>query len=123
MTSDSIEAGTALAMTKSGPIDVESALDMLKRAMLKDADYAWSWHCAIAVSMLDEGVDHAVANRGAVRFMRMAFQVDTGLRLGQEAFLDGDKAESKELGSTIPKEVIKSPPTKPTPTAIRLNWE
>lgn len=61
-------------------IEVEAAIAALKLALQKDPDYAWSWHCAVAVSMQDEGVSHTVANRGAVRFMQMAFEVDTSLR-------------------------------------------
>lgn len=61
--------------------DVEGAVATLKAAMRNDPDYAWGWHCAVAVSMQNEGVSPAVADRGAVRFMRMAFEVDTSSRV------------------------------------------
>jgi hypothetical protein len=66
-------------------IGLEAAIAVVKLAMRKDPDYAWSWHCAVAVCMQDEGVSHAVSNRGAVRFMRMAFGVDTAPSLKKMA--------------------------------------
>ena len=56
---------------------VEEAMDVLKQAMKDDPDYAWSWHCNIAVMMQDVGVSHTVSNKGAANFMRLAFDVDT----------------------------------------------
>lgn len=57
------------------------AMDILKQEM-KDADYAWSWHCNIAMPFYDalpegEPDRHARANRGAGRVMRHVFDVDT----------------------------------------------
>jgi hypothetical protein len=49
----------------------------LKAALQADPGYAWSWHCNIAVASMDEGMEHAAANRAAARFMRMCFDVDT----------------------------------------------
>jgi hypothetical protein len=49
----------------------------LKAAMHADPGYAWSWHCVIACAGMDEGLEHAAANRAAARFMRMCFDVDT----------------------------------------------
>lgn len=53
------------------------AVRVLSRCIQKDPDLAWAWHCNIAVMMQDEGVSHAVSNRGAARFMKLAFGVDT----------------------------------------------
>ncbi len=53
------------------------ALSIIKSAMRDDPGYAWSWHCNVAVSMMDEGVPHAAANAAAARFMRLAFDMDT----------------------------------------------
>lgn len=52
------------------------AVDHLSKAFHADHDYAWSWHCNVAVAAMDEGVPHAVANRGAARFMKTAFNID-----------------------------------------------
>jgi hypothetical protein len=53
------------------------ALERLSRAMKSDPEYAWGWHCNIASAAMDEGLDHAAANRAAARFMHAAFGVDT----------------------------------------------
>ena len=51
--------------------------DILKRAFHSDPDYAWLWHCNIAMAMHDCGVEGAAANRGAHLFMQRMFEVDT----------------------------------------------
>lgn len=48
-----------------------------KEAMKDDIEYAWGWHCNIAVSAMDEGLDHSASNRAAARFMKNAFDIDT----------------------------------------------
>ena len=53
------------------------ALNILKSAMRDDPHYAWTWHCNVAVSMMDEGAPHDSANAAAARFMKLAFGVDT----------------------------------------------
>lgn len=55
----------------------EMALATLSRAMRNDDDYARAWHDNLACCALDEGVDHATAQRIAVRAMQVAFKVDT----------------------------------------------
>ena len=56
---------------------IEKAMGTLKKAMAKDPDYAWTWHCNIAVMAQDAGVSHKISNDGAARFMKLAFDVDT----------------------------------------------
>lgn len=52
------------------------------RAHLRDDDgYAISWHSNLAMAIYDCGVDHAVANRAAGRFMSMAFGIDNTVEL------------------------------------------
>lgn len=58
-------------------IPVTEALVVLETAMIKDPEFAWGWHCNIAVAMQDEGVSYAVSNAGAARFMKNDFKVDT----------------------------------------------
>lgn len=53
------------------------AYAIVQENMQKDSDYAWSWHCNIAMAVVDEGGSHELGNRAAVRFMQMAFNVDT----------------------------------------------
>lgn len=58
-------------------ISVSKAMNVLKNAMQEDYGYAWSWQCNLAVMMQDVGVPHKVANEGAARFMKLAFDIDT----------------------------------------------
>lgn len=57
--------------------EIQQAIDTLSMEMKNDPEYAWSWHCNIACSSLDEGLDIAASNRAAARFMKTAFGVDT----------------------------------------------
>lgn len=57
--------------------DARSALAVLSRAMQRDADFAWAWHCNIAMTARDAGAPHDRANIWAANFMRRAFDVDT----------------------------------------------
>jgi len=56
----------------------ERAMKILKKAFQDDPDYAHSWHCNIACMAMDAGTDHKTANDGAGRFMKLAFDVETG---------------------------------------------
>jgi hypothetical protein len=62
------------------------SFEHLKAMINRDADYAWSWHCNIAMSHYDAMIAagythhrsiHKTSNAGAARFMRLAFGVDT----------------------------------------------
>lgn len=47
-------------------------------ALHADPEYAWSWHCNIAMPIMDElGCSHADANKCAVKLMKHLFSVDT----------------------------------------------
>jgi hypothetical protein len=54
----------------------EHPVGPFKRCIQASEDYAWTWHCCIAVSMQDEGVSHQTSNKAAARFMKLAFDVD-----------------------------------------------
>ena len=56
---------------------VPEAFDTITKALHADPGYAWGWHCNIAMSMVDEGLDHYLANKGAARFMHQVFGVNT----------------------------------------------
>lgn len=58
-------------------IDFSDLLKSFQRTMAADPAFAWTWHCAIAMTIIDEGVDHDRAHRAAKRFMKLAFDVDT----------------------------------------------
>ena len=55
----------------------KEAMDVLRCHLQSDPDYAWSWHCNIAMAAVDEGLDHDSAQLAAARFMRSAFSIDT----------------------------------------------
>jgi len=58
-------------------MDTSTAYETLKSAFSDDEDYAWAWHCNIAMCAYDEGVAHGKANVIAARVMRTLFHVDT----------------------------------------------
>ena len=53
------------------------AMQELSRYMQIDPEYAWSWHCNVAMVAQDAGAPHKEANERAADFMRRAFDVDT----------------------------------------------
>lgn len=57
--------------------NVKEAMRILSAAIKSDPEYAWSWHCNIAMAARDEGLTHKAANLAAARFMYSAFGVDT----------------------------------------------
>ena len=63
--------------TRDAAISAAEAMQALSAALKGDPDYAWIWHCSIAIVMQDEGVPHEAANRAAANFMKLAFGVDT----------------------------------------------
>lgn len=56
---------------------VENAMHTLKRAFKLDKEFAHSWHCNLACSAMDAGVDPKIANDAAANFMKLAFDIDT----------------------------------------------
>lgn len=67
-------------MSKPNNKYVPAAFAVVKRAMQADVEYAWSWHCNVAMAMVDSGCDHKIANEGAARFMKLCWDVDTSER-------------------------------------------
>lgn len=57
-------------------IEVKEAFEVIQKAIKADDDYAWSWHCNIAMPFQDEGGEHEQANRAAARCMSIMFDVD-----------------------------------------------
>ena len=60
----------------TGSPEVAQAFAVLRQAMHDDPEYAWSWHCNIAMASVDEGRTHFQANRAAARFMQNCFGID-----------------------------------------------
>ncbi len=56
---------------------VSEAVKTLSEAFKVDMHFAWTWHCNIAMSYVDEGGTSETANSAAARFMKLAFGVDT----------------------------------------------
>ena len=63
------EAAVSQQIDDSVGITLPQAMERLATALLSDPSYAWSWHCNLAVSAFDEGVDRSRANRIAARFL------------------------------------------------------
>ena len=58
--------------------EIKQAMAVLSKAIKNDPEYAWAWHCNIAMAYYDEGVGGKQAsNRAAARFMGLCFGVDT----------------------------------------------
>jgi hypothetical protein len=55
---------------------VAEAMKTVTKAMQDDPDYAWGWHCNIAMAFVDAGGDHYTANQGAAKFMRLLANVE-----------------------------------------------
>jgi len=58
-------------------MELDASVATFINAMRKDPDYAWAWHCNIAMSAFDAGCPHGVANEGAARFLQLLAGVDT----------------------------------------------
>lgn len=79
---------------------VAKAFEVLKQAMHDDFEFAWSWHCNIAMAFYDElgplitpsGTSHEVANRAAARFMKLCFDVDTSQNAATKQHLNSPEA-------------------------------
>lgn len=71
----------------------QNAFNALKQQLHHDAGMAWSWHCNIAMAVVDAGTntadDHRLGNEGAARFMRLCFDVNTSKFPEYQSFLQG----------------------------------
>jgi hypothetical protein len=54
-----------------------TSFNNIKEMIKSDAEYAWGWHCNIAMTAQDEGVSHEISNKAAARIMQNIFGVDT----------------------------------------------
>lgn len=94
-------ANDPLKPKPTGSVDVPICMQVLEHAMRTDPDFAWTWHCGIAMAYVDQcnaqwkrvsavGVPehaqrraHNLANLAAARFMLSAFNVDTSARVAE----------------------------------------
>ena len=73
----SSEPKDMLAPATAPEPSTEVAVGKLCKSLREDLDYAWTWHCNIAMAAFDAGCPHDVANEGAARFMQLLAGVDT----------------------------------------------
>lgn len=68
-----------LADTDTGEseMSVEKEFKVIEELIKSDDEYAWGWHCNLAMPIHDEGVSYVVANKAAGRIMASIFGVDT----------------------------------------------
>lgn len=66
---------TALQSQPAAP-GVTGAVQTLIEALKADPEYAWAWHCNIAMAAFDEGLSHYAANKAAARFLSWLAQID-----------------------------------------------
>lgn len=57
--------------------EVVKSFEIIRQELINDPEYAWSWHCNIAMCSYDEGLSLLKANKAAVRFMKVLFGIDT----------------------------------------------
>lgn len=51
----------------------QTAMEVLSNAINENDEFAWGWHCNIAVAAQDEGMSHEDSQKVARRFMGWAF--------------------------------------------------
>ena len=74
---DAIHSLLYLAKRSPDIDNLQIAFGVLQIALANNSDYAWAWHCNIAMSAFNEGVDIGIANKIANRFMQPRFAVNT----------------------------------------------
>jgi len=59
-------------------MSIKKELDRIKNEMKKDSDFAWSWHCNIAMPIYDStNLSKRKCNQIAVNLMVHLFEIDT----------------------------------------------
>lgn len=71
------EAIAALAAAEVPVEPAPHAMQQLTAALQADPEYAWSWHCNLAMPVMDAtGSTHRIANEAGARLMRHLFDID-----------------------------------------------
>lgn len=75
---EAIQKLRAVPETGEKPAGVGNEFDAIKRAMHADPEYGWSWHCNIAMPILDArlGITPSQANLAAAHVMQHLFRFD-----------------------------------------------
>lgn len=95
-------------------LPIVDSLESIIAAMVNDPDYAWGWHCNIAMAAHDSGAGpHDACNRGAALFLNLLSdgRVDTTTHPAYAQTQDSksqDGQEAKSSGS-YPENAGSSP--------------
>ncbi len=93
-------------------MSVAKAIDDLKHAMQADPEYAWGWHCNLAVPIMDAtGTTHQLANEAAAHLMQHLFDYDITAHPHYEYGKSGAQ-EYAELRIAAEREEDKIPDTQ-----------
>lgn len=57
-------------------LELKEAFEVLSEAIKADPEYAWSWHCNIAMPAFHANVPYRQANEAAANVMQHLFGVD-----------------------------------------------
>ena len=91
--------------------EIKAAWDTFKAAMVADPEYAWAWHCNLAMPIMDTcEVSHRVANESAAHLMQHLFDYDitahpqyqygkSGAQRYAEMRIAADREEDAEIAS------------------------
>ena len=79
---------------------VTGAVQTLIEALKADPEYAWAWHCNIAMAAFDEGLSHYAANKAAARFLSWLAQID------MTTHPDFPKAPEQSAAAEVSDEVL-----------------
>jgi hypothetical protein len=70
--------GCLVQLEAAQRVPAPTAFRSLQAALRADPDYAWAWHCNVAMPVMDAtGVSHEMANATAAKLMRHLFDIDT----------------------------------------------
>lgn len=104
------------------PEPAPNALRQLTAALQADPDYAWSWHCNLAMPVMDAtGVTHRVANEAGARLMRHLFDIDITNHPHWNVCADPAPAPQPEPVNAQTLEALKgvAEEAQPTPAPLR----
>lgn len=69
--------GYIFGMIHNYPRKSGNAVKALSYAFKLDPDFAWTWHCNLAMMAIDAGAPYVHAQRSAANFMKTLFGADT----------------------------------------------
>ena len=103
---------------KAEPQSLSDAMATVIAAMQADPDYAWSWHCTVAMAFVAAGGDHYTANQGAARFMKLLAKVEPAHDLPEAPQPKREPLTDEEI-----QDLLKvGNPTEDEYRLIRMGW-